>query len=197
MTRTAIPVTTRKGPPHDDHCPPRSSSPLDDRRYALSMASTSPRIGGSVVEELGSSAGLLLASLGQDAMRRLRDALTAHDLKPRQFQILDLLADRGPIGQRELGDTIAIDHSILVTMLNPLEADGLIERKRSDTDRRRHDVTVTPAGKRRLANAAQAQREAEDALFAGLTEQQRDQLRELLIALRDATRPAPPADDDC
>ncbi|MDX6649809.1 MAG: hypothetical protein QOJ97_1760, partial [Solirubrobacteraceae bacterium] len=57
--------------------------------------------------------------------------------------------------------------------------------------------TVTPAGKRRLANAAQAQREAEDALFAGLTEQQRDQLRELLIALRDATRPEPPADDDC
>ncbi|HYM81594.1 MAG TPA: MarR family winged helix-turn-helix transcriptional regulator, partial [Candidatus Limnocylindria bacterium] len=47
--------------------------------------------------------------------------------------------------QRELGETMAIDHSILVTMLNPLEADGLIERKRSGTDRRRHVVTVTPA----------------------------------------------------
>jgi DNA-binding MarR family transcriptional regulator len=163
----------------------------------LSMASTTPRIAGSVVEEIGASSGFLLALLGQDAMRRLRDALTTHDLKPRQFQILDLLADRGPIGQRELGETMAIDHSILVTMLNPLEAGGLIERKRSGTDRRRHDVTVTPAGKRRLANAAQAQREAEDALFAGLTEQQRDQLRELLIALRDANRPAPPADGNC
>jgi DNA-binding MarR family transcriptional regulator len=161
------------------------------------MASTTPRIAGSVVEEISSSNGFLLALLGQDAMRRLRDALTTHDLKPRQFQILDLLADRGPIGQRELGETMAIDHSILVTMLNPLEADGLIERKRSGTDRRRHDVTVTPAGKRRLANAAQAQREAEDALFAGLTEQQRDQLRELLLALRETTRPAAPADDDC
>jgi DNA-binding MarR family transcriptional regulator len=161
------------------------------------MASTTPPIGGSVVEELGSSTGFVLALLGQDAMRRLRDALTTHDLKPRQFQILDLLADRGPIGQRELGETMAIDHSILVTMLNPLEADGLIERKRSSTDRRRHVVTVTPAGKRRLANAAQAQREAEDALFAGLTEQQRDQLRELLIALRDANRTEPAADDAC
>jgi DNA-binding MarR family transcriptional regulator len=160
------------------------------------MASTTARIGGSVVEELGSSNGFLLALLGQDAMRRLRDALTAHDLKPRQFQILDLLADNGPIGQRELGETMAIDHSILVTMLNPLEADGLIERKRSGTDRRRHVVTVTPAGKRHLAKAAQAQREAEDALFAGLTEQQREQLRELLIALRDANR-IEPAGDDC
>jgi len=161
------------------------------------MASTTPRIGGSAVEELGSTTGFLLARLGQEATRGLRDALTTHDLKPRQFQILYLLADRGPTGQRELGETMAIDHSILVTMLNPLEADGLIRRERDAADRRRHVVTVTPAGKRRLTSAARAQREAEDALFAGLTEQQRDQLRQLLIALRDANRTEPTADDDC
>jgi DNA-binding MarR family transcriptional regulator len=160
------------------------------------MAITTPRVGGKVLEQLGSSTGFLLALLGQEAMHQLRDALTTHDLKPRQFQILDLLADRGPIGQRELGETMAIDHSILVTMLNPLEADGLIERKRSDTDRRRHVVTVTPAGKRRLAGAAQAQREAEDALFAALTKQQRNQLRELLMAQRDANHTEPAAGDD-
>jgi DNA-binding MarR family transcriptional regulator len=81
-------------------------------------------------------------------------------------------------------------------LLNPLEADRLVERKRSCSDRRRHVVSVTPAGKRRLASAAQAQREAEDTLFAGLTEQQRDQLRALLVALRD-TNQTEPADDDC
>jgi DNA-binding MarR family transcriptional regulator len=161
------------------------------------MASTTPQTEGSTFEELGSSTGFMLALMGQDAIRRLRDALTAHDLKPRQFQILDLLADRGPVGQRELGETMAIDHSILVTMLNPLEAAGLIERKRSGTDRRRHVVTITPAGKRRLTSAAQAQREAEDALFASLTEQQRNQLRDLLIALRDANDTQPAANDDC
>jgi DNA-binding MarR family transcriptional regulator len=157
------------------------------------MASSTHRIGGSVFEKLGSSTGFMLALHGQEAMRRLRDALTDHDLKPRQFQILDVLADHGPIGQRELGENMAIDHSILVTMLNPLETDGLITRERDAADRRRHVVTVTPAGKRRLASAAQAQREAEDALFAGLTDEQRDQLRALLIALRDAN---PTASDD-
>jgi DNA-binding MarR family transcriptional regulator len=160
------------------------------------MASSPARIGGSTVEELGSTTGFLLALLGQEAMRGLRDSLTAHDLKPRQFQILDLLADRGPTGQRELGETMAIDHSILVTMLNPLEADGLIRRERDAADRRRHVVTVTPAGKRRLASAARAQRAAEEALFAGLTEQQREQLRDLLIVLRDANQ-TEPADGDC
>jgi DNA-binding MarR family transcriptional regulator len=83
-------------------------------------------------------------------------------------------------------------------MLNPLEADGLIERKRSDTDRRRrHVVTITPAGKRRLASAGQAQREAENALFSSLTDQQRGQLRDLLIALRDANGTEPADGDDC
>jgi DNA-binding MarR family transcriptional regulator len=160
------------------------------------MASTAPRNGGNALEELGSSTGFLLALLGQEAIRRLRDALTDHDLKPRQFQILGLLAERGPTGQRELGEITSIDHSILVTMLNPLEADRLIERKRSCSDRRRHVVSVTPAGKRRLASAGQAQREAEDTLFAGLTDQQRDQLRGLLVALRDANQ-TEPVDDDC
>jgi DNA-binding MarR family transcriptional regulator len=159
------------------------------------MASTAPQTGGSAFKELGSSTGFMLALMGQEAIRRLRDALTAHDLKPRQFQILDLLADRGPVGQRELGETMTIDHSILVTMLNPLEAAGLIKRKRSGTDRRRHVVTITPSGKRRLTNAAQAQREAENALFASLTEQQCNQLRDLLTTLRDANNTEPAADN--
>src|SRR4051794_32797083 len=101
------------------------------------MASSAPRIGGKAFEELGSSTGFLLALHGQDALRRLRDALTEHGLKPRQFQVLDVLADRGPVGQRELGELMAIDHSILVTLLNPLETEALIERRRSGSDRRR------------------------------------------------------------
>jgi DNA-binding MarR family transcriptional regulator len=129
-------------------------------------------------------------------MRRLRDAHTAHDLMPRQFQLLGLLDDNGPMGQRELGQAMATDPSILVTLLNPLEADGFVARKRDPADRRRHVVTLTAAGKRRLDRAAEAQRQAEDAMFAGLSTEQRAQLRDLLIALRDS-RSGAPADDAC
>jgi DNA-binding MarR family transcriptional regulator len=47
-------------------------------------------------------------------------------------------------------------------------------------------VTLTDAGRRRLERAAEAQRDAEDAIFAGLSAAQRDQLRDLLVALRDS-----------
>jgi DNA-binding MarR family transcriptional regulator len=139
-----------------------------------------------LLEERRTSPGLLLALIGHHAMRRLREVHTRHELSPRQFQLLGLLHDQGALGQRELGQVMEIDPSILVTLLNPLEAEGLLSRRRDPLDRRRHLVTLTARGERRLAAAARAQREAEDELFAGLDQSQREQLRVLLIALKDS-----------
>jgi len=46
-------------------------------------------------------------------------------------------------------------------------------------------VRLTAAGVRRLDRAAQAQREAEAELFAGLSDAQREELGAVLLALRD------------
>jgi DNA-binding MarR family transcriptional regulator len=159
---------------------------------------------GGVLEERFSSPGLLLALLGQEAMRRLRETHTAHNLKPRQFQLLGLLHDHGGVGQRELGQTMGVDPSILVTLLNPLEADGFVSRERDPVDRRRHFVTLTAAGRRHFDSATRAQREAEDTLFAGLDDDHRQQLSAVLVALRDSLAsvhehacPPPAATEDC
>ena len=138
-----------------------------------------------LIEERATSEGLLLALLGQQAMRRLRAAHTEHKLSPRQFHLLGLLHDRGALTQRELGTLVDVDPSILVTLLNPLEADGYLSRERDADDRRRHVVTITRRGERQLERAAQAQRDAEDELLAGLTKTQRTQLRRLLLILRE------------
>jgi DNA-binding MarR family transcriptional regulator len=150
---------------------------------------------GTVVAKLNESALMALALLGHDAMRRLRGALTDHGLKPRQFQTLDLLGDRGPIGQRELGDILGIHHSVLVTFLNPLEANGYISRDRDPADRRRHVVSITPSGIALLHAATAAQRAVEDTLFAGLTEAQHSEFRKLLATIRNNTTKA--TDGDC
>ena len=82
-----------------------------------------------------------------------------------------------------------IDRSALVLLLNPLESDGYISRARDSDDRRRHVVSLTRSGKKQLDRAAQAQRDVEDELFASLTSRQRDQLRELLLIVRDQVNP--------
>ncbi len=88
-----------------------------------------------------------------------------------------------------------IDHSVLVNLLNPLEAARLIKRERDTTDRRRHVVSIASAGERRLAQGDQAFRDAEDAFFARLTSGDRDQLHALLSHLRDDREPQP--NHDC
>src|SRR5436190_19988365 len=155
---------------------------------SLTTTQTTPRAHG-LIEERATSEGLLLALLGQQAMRRLRAAHTEHKLSPRQFHLLGLLHDRGALTQRELGTLMDVDPSILVHLLNPLEADGYLSRQRDTADRRRHVVTLTRRGRQQLDRAAQAQRDAEDELFASLTDIQRDQLRALLLALRQQLTP--------
>jgi DNA-binding MarR family transcriptional regulator len=145
----------------------------------------------TILDQHRTRPGLLLALLGQEAMQRLRAAHTAHNLKPRQFQILGLLHDHGGLAQRELVDEMGVAPSILVTLLNPLEADGLVSRERDPDDRRRHLVTLTAAGENQLASASRAQIEAEDALFASLDDDQREQLRALLLALSDGLAASP------
>jgi len=142
-----------------------------------------PRHRPEYLDERCSSPGLLLALLGHYAMRKLREVHTRLELTPRQFQLLALLCERGAVGQRELGQLMEIDPSILVTLLNPLEAGGLLSRRRDELDRRRHLVRLTVRGERRLAAAARAQHEAEEELFAGLQAAEREQLHGLLIAL--------------
>ncbi len=159
------------------------------------MASIGPLQTGQVLDSAGSRTGIALTILGESFSRHIREVLAEHHLKPRQLRILDLLADRGPVGQRELAELMGIDHSVLVNLLNPLEAGGLIRRERDTVDRRRHVVSIAAAGRRRLAQADQAFRDAEDAFFAPLAADERDQLHALLARLRQAT--GSPADHDC
>jgi DNA-binding MarR family transcriptional regulator len=127
----------------------------------------------------------MLALLGHEAMRRLRNALAAHDLTPWQFRILGLLRERGPLAQTALAAETETAASVLVTQLNPLEADGLVTRERDPRDRRRHVVALSGAGEERLLAAAASQGAVEDALFRALDGPGRDSLTRLLILVRD------------
>jgi DNA-binding MarR family transcriptional regulator len=139
----------------------------------------------ALLDEHRNSPGLMLALLGHEAMRRLRDAHTANDLTPRQFHLLGLLHDRGPSAQTDLAAETDTAASVLVTQLNPLEADGLVTRTRDPRDRRRHLVLLTEEGRQHLRAAAAAQQQVEDDLFRSLDETQRSRLTQLLILVRD------------
>jgi len=93
---------------------------------------------------------------------------------------LTVLRDFGESSQADLAGTLQLDRTNLVGLLNELEAEGLIERRRSPEDRRRHTVLLTQSGRERLARAEFALAAAEDVVLGALTAKQRDTLYELL-----------------
>ncbi|MER5730017.1 MarR family winged helix-turn-helix transcriptional regulator [Streptomyces sp. NPDC002138] len=123
--------------------------------------------------------GMLLAWHGSAAETRMRRALSAAGLTPRHAMTLMHL-ETGPVSQRALAERLEVDPSVLVGLLNDLEGEALVERRRDPADRRRHNVAITQAGSAALSATNAALDAVERVLFAGLSERERATLRELL-----------------
>ena len=122
----------------------------------------------------------LLNHLARLARARAECALAPLGLRPRHLIALTVLRDHGSGTQQALAAAVRIDRTNLVGLLNELETDGLVTRRRSVDDRRRHIVELTDHGARRLAEAEGALAAAEDDLLGALDSDQRETLYCLL-----------------
>src|SRR5436190_24172766 len=89
--------------------------------------------------------GALLDHLARRIRLRAESVLTPLGLRPRHLVALTVLRDHSGCTQQALSATLAMDGTNVVGLLNELEAEKLIERRRSPHDRRRHVVELTEA----------------------------------------------------
>jgi len=122
----------------------------------------------------------LLDYLARRMRLRAESALAPLGLRPRHLVALTVLREGGDSTQQALSTTLQIDRTNLVGLLNELEADKLIERRRSSEDRRRHIVEITAAGANLLAEVEVALTTVEDEVLSGLDDEQRETLYSLL-----------------
>ena len=111
---------------------------------------------------------------------RAEGVLAPLGLRPRHLVALTVLRDRGGCAQQALAVTLDMDGTNVVGLLNELEAENLIERRRSTEDRRRHLVKLTDAGAEQLAKAEYALAAVEDEVLGALDASQRETLYGLL-----------------
>ncbi|MDX6506917.1 MAG: hypothetical protein QOG06_1561 [Gaiellaceae bacterium] len=130
--------------------------------------------------------GLLLVKMGRAAERGFTEELKPTGLTPRHMGVL-FEVDARPTSQQALIESIGVDPSKLVGLLNDLEADGLIVRRRDPDDRRRHIVELSKEGRSKMGAAKQAASRVEDRLFAGLDAKERKQLLALLAQVADSS----------
>jgi DNA-binding MarR family transcriptional regulator len=122
---------------------------------------------------------VLLTRLSRSVYRRSTEALLGIKLK-HYMTLLQLRDKGGNVAQQALGEAMHLDPNNLVLLLNDLESDGYVERRRDPDDRRRHVVEITDAGREALERAEQALDDLEEEVLEGLTPQERGTLRELL-----------------
>lgn len=133
-----------------------------------------------VVNQPSHRSAALLVHLARQMRVRSEAALEPHGLRSRHLITLTVLRDHGGTTQAALATTLGVDRTNLVGVLNDLEGDGLIARRRSQEDRRRHLVELTTAGRRKLAEAELALAAVEDEVLAALGPAEREQLYGLL-----------------
>src|SRR6266851_2458003 len=100
--------------------------------------------------ELLKNAGFLLKRLGWTFKERALEAFEPTGLNPQHHAILALLDEGTRENQGTIADALGYDRSQLVGLLDELEERGFVDRQRDRTDRRRHLVSLTPAGEKAL-----------------------------------------------
>lgn len=150
-----------------------------------------------------SAPNALLSPLLDYLARRLRAEAEA-DLRPfglkiRHVVALTVLRDLGERAQSQMSEALGMDATGIVALLNDLESQGLIERRRAAQDRRRHNVVITGAGCHRLAEVEQAIAGLERRMF-GLSDRETTALYQLLQKATAAAAGGPEesvAGEDC
>jgi MarR family transcriptional regulator, lower aerobic nicotinate degradation pathway regulator len=139
--------------------------------------------------ELVASSTFLLKRLGFAAKDRSMKAYEQTGLHPYHYAILLVLDEGSRDTQGSIADALGYDRGQLVGLLDELEEQKLVERRRDPSDRRRHLVRLTPEGTRTLSKLRQVTREVEDEFLAPLSDEERADLHELLLRLAEKHEP--------
>lgn len=103
-----------------------------------------------------------------------------HDLRQAEFSVLSLVRGNPRINQRALAEALAVAPPNLATLLDRLEARGLLARQRSTEDKRVQHVELTTQGVRLYGRALKAAALADAQALQRLSDSEQEQLKALL-----------------
>ncbi|MFF0218169.1 MarR family winged helix-turn-helix transcriptional regulator [Streptomyces vinaceus] len=125
-------------------------------------------------------AAFLLAQIGAHAAGRFAERVAHLGLTPADVGLLRMVAGQPGRSQRALAEDLGVVPSRVVKLIDVLEGKGLVERRRSEEDRRNYELHLTAEGRRTLGAVSRAAAAHEDALLAALDPEQRGHLLGLL-----------------
>ena len=130
--------------------------------------------------EVASYVGYLL----RRAHLAVGDCQAMHEgFQPKAAAILELIEWNGPVSQQWLAAYLELNRSVMVKLIDDLEASGDVARRRNPDDRRSYALEVTPSGRHRLGDLEQLARAVTAEFTSRLSVPERARLNELLARL--------------
>lgn len=124
--------------------------------------------------------GYLLHKAALLLVEDAEEALGAVGMRTRDFFVLASLASGPDLSQQDLSQLLNLDPTTVVTVIDELERQKYVERRRNPADRRRYNLILTESGRAALAKASRVADEIESAFFGALTADERGDLRGML-----------------
>jgi DNA-binding MarR family transcriptional regulator len=122
---------------------------LGERRHEA--GDEGPSLGG-----LETHVGFLLRLAQVAVFKDLITELKPYDLRPTDFSVLLVIEATPGLKQQEIGEALRIQRPNVVTILDQLQARGLVLRGTVPGDRRSYALTLTPEGRALLIKAKAA-----------------------------------------
>ncbi|MCO5733194.1 MarR family winged helix-turn-helix transcriptional regulator [Rhizobium sp. SSA_523] len=109
--------------------------------------------------------------------------MAAFDLTQKQLAALELIATNPGASQVDIANALSMDRATMMGVVKRLMARGLVERRPSAVDRRRHEMRLSEAGSTMLAEVHGIIDQHEDAFSSVLSQGERRELIRLLRRL--------------
>src|SRR5205807_7626131 len=136
---------------------------------------------------------VIAARTGQELAKR---RLSPLGLSVQLCGVLNLLAE-GPVSQQALGEQLGIDRTTMVELIDQLEQQAVVVRRRNPSDRRSYALSLNPKGRTVHRRAARVFDAAADEFFEPLKPAERpafaDMLRRLISSADERMQAGRPA----
>jgi len=136
--------------------------------------------------DLDSLPGHHIRRLQQIAVAVFLQETESSGLTPVQYAVLQGAANAPGVDQCTLAGAIGLDTSTMATVIDRLEARGLMQRSASQGDRRVRLLTLTDAGRSELVAVLPAMQRAQERILQPLTPAERAAFMRMLRTLVDA-----------
>jgi MarR family 2-MHQ and catechol resistance regulon transcriptional repressor len=102
-------------------------------------------------EERALGAYVKLMRAANSVTSRVKSLAATYDLTLTQFATLEALFHLGPLTLKEVSQKILTSGGNMTMVVDNLERDGMVARRRSDSDRRQIRLELTPKGEEKIS----------------------------------------------